>query len=256
MAGAERYKERFVPVKSKRVSPRALLTELKSFAFEQSPGFADGSVTGYEVTKDFYFRDQVPLSFFKRVGREYRSTKFTFGAYRVIPDGHGSYAYQLSTSVERSLPEIPPLLVPHISPKKLKACSKGDPAKTGTVREMLSTALNISDFESDEISIQNAYTLSYMGRTLVNRDADAFTLDAEGDFINIPTIESDNNDDSMFVHATIDHERIDPVDGVLNSTNFWQLVEPLGVRMEIDTFNAGARAMRTIMSALRTGEVF
>lgn len=254
MTEANRSGTRTIP-RVKQIKPRILLAELKDFAFEQSPGFRNGAVTGFELGKEFYFRDEVPLSLFKRVGREYRSSKFNFGAYRMPLDGPRVYGYQLSTSIERSLPGIPPLLLPHIPPKKVATITKGDSAKSGMIREVLSTALYISDYEPNSVSIQNCYTLSYMGKTLLNRDADSFSLEAEGDFVDIPSAESKDGNPAMFVYEPITHEQIGGADGVVNGINFWDVIEPLDARMEIDSFNAGARAIRTIVNALRTGEV-
>jgi hypothetical protein len=242
-----------LPVKSAEV--RALMADLKHFAFEQNPGLADGSQTGVEIRKNFFHRDNVPDSLFMKGGVESVMTSFWFSAFR-LGEGKGTYGYDLHSSIARSLPTFPERLLPVMPRKMLRKHNDFKHVIRNALHESLSTEIGISDDVREELDYSEIYTLRYLGKKIYRARSDTLKF-ADGDFVEVPPLESDYADQSViWVQKPVEEDRMeDPVDAIELYTQFWDTVAPLNDTIDRDGFRIAAGAARRIIESLRTGSI-
>jgi hypothetical protein len=240
-----------------RAEAQGLLTDLKDFAFEQSPQFRDGTHAGFEVMKNFYHHDPLPFEARYELSPEMCKSTFTFTAFRMPGlKFKPAYNYLASAAVERSLPILPLHMLNAIAPSVRKVYDDFEEIEEGALCEESSTCMETSDHELREINRTMRYVLTYAGDTIYQATDQDILHGHQGEFVDVPEIENTDSTGKIFVPIRIEHERLSDTDSILTDSHFWDLIEPLTEEGEDDAFRAAATAMRSVVRILRTGEVF
>jgi hypothetical protein len=242
----------------KRVEAQGLLTDLKNFAFEESPGLKDGFDSGVEVTKTYIHDDPVPEAVYHKLGREMCSTTLNFALFRTPPvRNKRSFSYQLSARIDRTLPVISNHKLLLISPSIREAYDDFIEMEEGVARETSSIEFETSDHELREISVESEYRLSYAGDILFQANNKEILYGIEGEAAKIDPSESEDGLEVHFIPTAIKHEQLPPADNVIANIGFWAIVEPFHTDFEQGVnYRSAADQMRAIMHGIRTGELF
>lgn len=240
----------------KRVEAQGLLTELKSFAFEQSPSLRSNDDLGFEITKSFYHDDPVPRDLISEIGREMCQSTFSFETFRTPPvKNKRSFAYTLGAQVERSLPNLSPMHLTMLDQDMLEFFSDM-PFEDGDLSEITAVRLSISDHEMRDIDVDQSYTITYQEDEICHRSTEDVLYSYTGTTAAIDPEESDDYIDKLFIAEPINHESLSPAENVIINTGFWDIVEPFSHNLDQGvSYGSAAQQIRAILRALRTGEV-
>ena len=240
----------------KRVEAQSLLSDMKRFAFEQSPGFEDGVMSGYEVAKTFYHNDPRPAEIAHFMGKELCKSRFEFITYRLLPKKRKpAYCYSLSAGMERTIPGIPAALIDVIPDATRELYDDFEEVDEGALCETSKMTLETSDHELREITVNSTYGLEYAGDCIFEASTESILYPDIFTAMQVPPEESDDELSTIYLPERIQQEQLEAVDNIVNNVAFWHVVEPLSMSMEVDSYRKAATAMRGIVHALRTGEV-
>jgi hypothetical protein len=243
----------------KKVEAYGLLADLRNFACEQSTGFASGRQNGFEVTKNFYHVDPVPPAIADKVSPEMCKSAFGFEAFRV--QGHRSkkpgYTYGIWASLERTLPAMPRHILSILPEDTLHDYGSFEELEEGALMEGARIDLEASTYELRQITVGHTYEITYAGDTIYSASDDDILFSEEGVFATVPSAESLDDTNLLYIPDKIDHEKIDGPDNVPLNTEYWSIVDPYGVggSRQIASYQSAAARIQTILQALRTGNI-
>lgn len=242
----------------KRVEAQGLLRELKDFAFASNEDFKDGRISGVEEQKAFYYPTTPILDEDGNLFTPYRKTTVGFSVDRQRNKirNHHPYVYSFFTSSERSIHRIPE----HIWNTLSEEADEDDlehlkEIETDSLSESATLTLGTSDFEVGEISMSHSYDICVAGEPVYERSDDDLLYDVEGEYVDIPTIESDDNAEQLFVEKVNTHEKLDTYSRILNEIAFHAIIDPFDTQdyEPIVHFRDAADRMRVIMEIMRHG---
>lgn len=243
----------------KRVEAHGIISDLRAFAYTQSPGFAAGRQNGFEVAKAFYHVDSVPTEIRDKVSREMCKSAFGFTAFRVPGQRNKpGYTFMLSATVERTLPAMPTALLERLEPEIVEAYDGFNEIEEGALCEATSVELETSSYELGKITVSHKYGVTYAGDDIHEASDDNILFGVEGTFEDVCPLDSPEQAHKLFVPDPIPVGRItDPVENIVNNVGFWTIVDPFETRGpgQITSFRDAARKMIAITDILTTGEL-
>jgi hypothetical protein len=241
----------------KRVEAQELRSFLKAFAFEESPGLRQGFHDGYEVKKMFCHDDPAPIEAAQKFGHEVCNSSFGFAVFRIPPvRKKRSFAYTLSAEIERTIPHLNPYQFELVPKKVRKQYDNFEEIPESALTEVFTVELGTSDHELREIEVQQTYKLAYCGDSIFESTNEEMLYGSSGAFVDIDISESEDESDQHFILEPIKHERLKPADNVITNIGYWAIVDPFKHEFDQGTpYRSAAQQMRSIVHALRTGEV-
>ncbi len=246
-----------------RAEARALLVDLKKFAFSLSPEFERAETAGIESTRTVLHDDPVPKELLLTMEPDFAKTTFGFKAWRVPPVRRKrSFGYRIWTTVEQSLHGLDPTSLQLIEEYNPENTVFLDTITEGALTEERKAEFDLSDHELRTISPIVTRTLrlnseAFADGSIVVYRSTTDEILSESNYGLLGDEPEENLHSTAVKPVTvsndIEHERISPTDGEHTEKLFWEAVEP--VKEQFDSggvpYMSAVHQIRYILQGLR-----